>query len=128
VSLGAAVAFLVEVAKMLKPLVLPAAGALALLAVALGCGSADRPATSDSSVIERTSVGTVMGTSAEPTEPGKASRVCEPRDYRECRITYIDEDGQLQCPTDLEICSLEGTWLECGKYVFDENHDPQPRR
>jgi hypothetical protein len=119
-----AVAFHVEVAKMLKPLFFPA-GALALLAAAFGCGSSDRPATSDSVETEKTAVVTEPAT---PNEPGMPRRVCEPRESRECKITYVDEDGQLQCPTNVQICSVDGTaWLPCGAYVYDENHDPQPR-
>jgi hypothetical protein len=104
----------VEVAIMLKALVFPAAA----LAVA-SCGAPDRPLPTDSVAISQSTL--------QPTTPSDA-QVCEPRSYRDCTITYVDEDGQLQCPTQVQICSVDGTeWLACGMYVYDENHDPQPR-
>jgi hypothetical protein len=110
--MGAAVAFLVEDAKMLKTLFFPP-GVLALVAAVAGCGSDDRPATSDSIVTSRTELGTQPA--PPPGEPGMPAHVCVPRSYRECTITYVDEDGQLQCPVNAQICNAEGTaWLACG--------------
>jgi hypothetical protein len=118
---GAAVAYHVEVAIMLKPLVFPAP-ALAMLVAVSSCGSPDRPATSESIVITPSALGGSAGAT-----PSEASRVCEPRSNRECTVTYRDDHGQLHCPAQLQICSVDGTeWLACGMFVYDENHDPQP--
>ena len=107
---------------MLKRLVLPAA------IVLLGCGSADRPAPSDPLVTGGAALEPdPTSAPAAPGEPGEAPRVCEPRSYRDCLLTYVDEDGRVQCPTQVQICSVDGTsWLACGAYVYDENGDPQP--
>jgi hypothetical protein len=121
--MGAAVAYPVEVAIMLKTLVVSAA-ALAVLGAVISCGSPDRPAPSDAIVIDHGALGSTTET---PSEPGPPPRVCEPRSNRECTITYRDENGQLHCPAQLQICSIDGTeWLACGMFVYDENHDPQP--
>ncbi|MDB4942137.1 MAG: hypothetical protein JWP97_1671 [Labilithrix sp.] len=64
---------------------------------------------------------------APPTELG-APTVCEPRAYRDCKIYYRDDSGQLQCPTQVQICAVDGSaWLACGEYVFDENGNPARR-
>ena len=105
---------------MLKRLVLPAAVAL------LGCGPADRPATSEPLVTS--GAGLEPEPASERGDAGDSPRACEPKSYRDCRITYVDEDGQVQCPTQVQVCSADGSeWLECGAYVYDENGEPHPR-
>jgi len=106
---------------MLKRLLLPVA--LALLGCA--CGSPDRPATSDPIATDPSSQ---QGVTTATGEPGEARHVCEALSYRYCKITYVDADGQLQCPTQVQICNAEGTaWLPCGQYLYDENGEPRLR-
>jgi hypothetical protein len=103
---------------MLKRLLLPAA----LLLLGCGCGSADRPETGGPMVTGGGSVDPVLATT------GESSHVCEALSYRDCKITYVDEDGQVQCPTQVQICNAAGTaWLDCGQYVYDENGEPRLR-
>jgi len=98
---------------LLKRLLLPAA-----LALGSACSAPDRPAPSDP-IVSSTGVTTTR-------EPG--SPACEALSYRECTLTYVDEDGQLQCPAQVQICNAQGTaWLACGQYVFDEDGQPRAR-
>ena len=103
---------------MLKRLLLPAA----LVLLGCGCGGSDRPATSEPIVTAEANL--EPGASASG-DPGAG---CEALSYRDCKLTYIDESGQLQCPTQVQICNAEGTaWLACGQYVYDENGEPRLR-
>lgn len=106
---------------MTKRLLLPAA----LVLLGCGCGASDRPATSDSIVTAESKLDPGAAASGEP---GTAGEPCEALSYRDCKITYIDERGQLQCPTQVQICNAEGSaWLPCGQYVYDENGQPRLR-
>ena len=103
------------VAMELRALVFGAGGVLFL---ATGCGSADHPAPSDSLVTDQSAI------SVPPPATGPA---CEPRSNRECHITYVDYGGQLHCPTDVEICAVDGmSWLPCGMFIYDDDHYPVP--
>lgn len=109
---------------MAKALVFPA-GMAVLLVAAAGCSSPDRPATSDSLVSAPSGLG--VAPAGDPGERGEPARVCEPRANRPCTVSYVDDDGQLQCPVNVQICSVDGSeWLACGRYRYDEARDPQP--
>ena len=106
---------------MLKRLLLPAA----LVLLGCGCGAPDRPPPSQAIVKSEGNLDPGLTTTGEP---GEARRVCDALSYRDCTITYTDESGQLQCPTQVQICNAEGTaWLACGQYVYDENGEPRLR-
>lgn len=62
-------------------------------------------------------------------EPGSVRTTCKPRDVRECRFYYTDASGQRQCPTDIQICQVDGKdWLPCGLYRFDVDGNPKKTR
>jgi hypothetical protein len=43
-------------------------------------------------------------------------------------LSFVDDQGQLQRPEDVQICSADGsTWLACGMFTYDEKGEPQPR-
>ena len=97
----------------------------ALVLLGCSCGSPDRPATSDP-----IATGDAAGEPglAVSGEPGAAQHVCEALSWRDCKLTYVDADGQIQCPTQVQICNAAGTaWLACGQYVYDENGEPRHR-
>ena len=102
---------------MRKRLVLPAM----LVLLGCGCGATDKPAPSDPLVTTHGSMD--PGVASDPGTGG-----CEALSYRDCKITYVDESGQVQCPTQVQICNEAGTaWLPCGQYVYDENGEPRLR-
>ena len=101
---------------MLKRLLLP----VTLVLLGCGCGGSDRPATSDSIVTAESKLDPGASASGADGEP------CEALSHRDCTITYVDESGQRQCPTQVQICNAEGTaWLPCGQYDYDENGEPR---
>ena len=52
-----------------------------------------------------------------------APDTCEPKAQRLCRFTYIDQSGDVQCPTRTQHCSAAGRWLACGQ-IPDETTEP----
>lgn len=100
--------------------------ALVLSSTVAACSGDDRPAPSDT-LGSRVAESSTPAADDEPTEPGAVKPRCEPRSYRDCKVYYRDESGQLQCPTLVQICAADGSaWLACGKFSYDENGDPVP--
>lgn len=109
---------------------------VALASALAACGDEDRPPVSESAPLSSLQLGG-SGASAAPsdpsadgdpeiTEPVAEPGPCEPRSYRQCKIFYRDDTGQLQCPVKVQICDVDGAeWLPCGEYTYDENGDPQ---
>lgn len=47
--------------------------------------------------------------------------ICLASSMRECKITYVDADGRVNCPTNYQFCNEDGTdWYPCGEYDVDE--------
>jgi hypothetical protein len=85
-----------------------------------GCsGAPDRPP--PSSVDSSTSIAT-------PTPASVNHDACQAGTWRECRVHYVDEDGQNNCPTDYELCREDGSgYYECGSWVNGANNTPVAR-
>ena len=85
------------------------------------CGGSDRPAAGDG-----TSSMAQVSTRSSSDGEGSAAPVdhtpCEPGTFAECKLYYVDESGQPQCPTDVKLCREDGTgYYACGDYVMGED-------
>ena len=84
-----------------------------LAAVILGCGGAERPPPA--------------GDGASPLIVERSAGydgTCTPREVRECRVYYQDDNGTWHCPTSDQFCQLDGNdWTPCGEYVLDSSGD-----
>lgn len=86
-----------------------------------GCsGTPDRPP--PSSVDTTTSIATPNATPVGNHDP------CQAGTWRECRMHYVDADGQAQCPMDVELCREDGTgYYDCGTWVNGADGSPVSR-
>lgn len=59
----------------------------------------------------------------EPTSGGaEATGPCEPFTFAECKIYYVDESGQQQCPVDVKLCREDGAgYYGCGEVMMGES-------
>lgn len=75
-----------------------------------GCsGAPDRP---PPSIVETNNSIAVPTATPENRDP------CQPGTWRECKLYYVDDDGQAHCPTDVEFCREDGAgYYDCGTRV-----------
>ena len=85
-----------------------------------GCsGSPDRPPPSTVDTTNSTATPNAAVANHDPCEPGT---------WRECRMHYVDADGQAQCPMDVELCREDGAgYYDCGTWVTGADGTPTPR-
>ena len=89
------------------------------LSFMFGCSGADRPP--PSSVDTSPSIAT-------PTATPVNHDPCQPGTWRECRMHYVDADGQAQCPMDVELCREDGAgYYDCGTWVNGADGKPAAR-
>lgn len=59
--------------------------------------------------------------------PGGHPTICIASTFRECKLTWIDANGQLNCPTSYQFCNEDGTdWFDCGEFDTGEDGEPVP--
>jgi hypothetical protein len=59
--------------------------------------------------------------------PGGHPKICVASGFRECKLTWVDANGQVNCPTSWQFCNNEGTdWYDCGDFDTDEDGHPLP--
>lgn len=84
----------------------------------VACGAGERPEPE------------LEGTDTQAVATARASSAverCEPGSYRVCQLRYVDDQGRVQCPADLEFCREDGLgYHACGAYVMSTN-GPVPR-
>jgi hypothetical protein len=79
-------------------------------ACVLGCGAPDRPPPASDA-----NEGDVDAPALTARALDDEGQVCEPGTWRECRIYYLDDRGQMQCPNQSQFCRADGRgWLACG--------------
>jgi len=79
---------------------------LTMVALLTGCGDGRPPVQGDQfSDVPVGGIGTTTSTLGD---------TCSAGDVRQCRLVFIDEDGNKNCPEALQFCRSDGTgWLPC---------------